>query len=407
MRKILSYPQLAPFGVRDFRILWLGAFLSFTGTWVQNVAQGWYVQSLTNDASKTAMVSVAMSLPVAFFGPIMGAVADKYDKRIALIVSQVVYALGALTLAGLVHFGLAQFWHFITVAFILGCASTVEMPIRQSMVGRVVPREMIGSAVPINAITFNGARILGPIIGGQLLVHFGAKTCYLVNSFSYFAIILSVLAVKADLSASDGGQPVTKDLIMEGMLFTLRDEVLKRLFFLEIILSSFGLAYIPLIPAYAQRVMKLQEAQYSAIHTSVGIGAILGLATTIWLSGKPYKGRIVLTAMTIAGLALFCLSLVRYLPLCYLCFGFIGFAMIMQLNTTNTLFQLLSPDRLRGRVLAMHFWALSGISPIGIFIFGKIGENVSIPAAFMSGGIAVMIGAGWGWMGRSKLLNVG
>jgi MFS family permease len=348
-----------------------------------------------------------MSLPVAFFGPIMGAVADKYDKRIALIVSQVVYALGALTLAGLVHFGLAQFWHFITVAFILGCASTVEMPIRQSMVGRVVPREMIGSAVPINAITFNGARILGPIIGGQLLVHFGAKTCYLVNSFSYFAIILSVLAVKADLSASDGGQPVTKDLIMEGMLFTLRDEVLKRLFFLEIILSSFGLAYIPLIPAYAQRVMKLQEAQYSAIHTSVGIGAILGLATTIWLSGKPYKGRIVLTAMTIAGLALFCLSLVRYLPLCYLCFGFIGFAMIMQLNTTNTLFQLLSPDRLRGRVLAMHFWALSGISPIGIFIFGKIGENVSIPAAFMTGGIAVMIGAGWGWMGRSKLLNVG
>ena len=158
---------------RDFRLLWAGAFLSFTGSWIQTVAQGYLVYQLTHDKNLLGLVSFFGMLPVFFLGPIAGSLTDTLNKRVLLVTCQAVFALGALYLAAATYFGFVEYWQIVVVALVLGAFSAIEMPTRQSVVSRVVPVEDLPVAIPINALTFNMARLVGQAIGGFLLSLFG------------------------------------------------------------------------------------------------------------------------------------------------------------------------------------------------------------------------------------------
>ncbi len=405
MRRFLQSPQLAPFRIRDFRLLWAGAFFSFMGTWVQTVAQGWLVYHLTNDAFKLTMVAFCSMLPVSVFGPMAGTLADTFDKRKVLVATQLVYAFSALFLAASVQFNTIRYEYILVVAVINGFATTVEVPTRQSLVSKVVPPENIASAVPMQALTFNFARIVGPAVGMLLLTTFGAQACYLVNGLSYLALIFAVLCIRSDLSTTKSLPQPIFDLIVEGVRYTLRDRRLKMLFLMECTVSMFGLAYIPLLPAFAKDVL-LNDKLLGPIYTSVGIGAIIGLASLITFSNRPYKAFVVKAAMTTFGLALMVISFVNIVWVVFPLFSLMGAGAIMQFNTTNTLFQTIAPEALKGRVIAMHFWALSGCAPLALPLFGYLAENWGVAEAMRIGAALVLMGATLGWLNRRRLDGV-
>jgi MFS family permease len=408
---------------RDFRLLWIGAFLSFTGSWIQNVAQGWLVYELTGDKAKLAIVTFCQMAPVSILGPFAGTLADTLNKRHLLVAAQTTYAAGALYLMAATAMGFVRYEHILVVALIFGIVGTIEMPARQSMISKVVPPEDLPAAIPLNAMTFNAARIIGPGIGGVLLALFGPAVAYGINGISYLALILAVIAVHADLRPAQREPQPIGDLLFEGMRYTFQDMRLRTLFVMEAAVSTFGIFYISQMPALAREMLGLNAAGLGFAMMTVGVGAISGLLLNTYLSDRPVKGRIVLNGMAVTGICLFILGFVRSPWLAFPLLAVLGGATIMQFNTTNTLFQTLSPEHLRGRVLSMHIYAISGVGPFGILFFGWFAEATragtiatpggswplpygGLPLALKIGGLCVLLGALWGYLRRHRLADV-
>jgi MFS family permease len=419
------------FAYADFRLFWVGAFLSFSGSWVQNVAQGYYVFQLTRDESALGLVSFCSSFPVFLLGFLAGTIADRYDKRKLMIVTQLIFAVGAIYLA------IATWSHFVTytqivvVALILGTVSTVEMPTRQSIVSRVVPPEDLGTAIPITGLTFNASRIVGPSLGTWLLSVVGVAACYLVNGLSFLALIWTAIAIKADLTAAPRQKEPMRDLIFEGFFFTFRDKRLRTVFLLEAFTGIFGVFYASLMPAITGRMLGLNDHGQNAAKlglgiatTFVGAGAIAALFLNTALNHLPLRGLLIRLSMTVLGLALVGLSFVREPIFAFPLFFLTGLCTVMQFNTSNTVFQILATERNRGRVLSMHIWALNGLSPFGLLFFGwlasasrgwhhshipkfgpfEMATNTGGPAlALLVGGVLVLFGAVGAWLSRSGL----
>jgi MFS family permease len=406
VERVGALPALRAFRYRDFRLLWAGSFFSFTGSWVQSVAQGWLVYDLTRDEAKLAFVTFCSMAPVSLFGIFAGTLADTLNRKAALVAAQGIYAACAGYLAFATHFGFVTYEQIVVIALLLGLVSCVEMPTRQSVVGRVVPVQDLSAAVPINAMTFNLARVIGPAIGGILLARVGPEACYMVNALSYSALIFAVLAIRSNLAVAARESTPIRDLLFEGLRYTWRDVRLRTLFWMEALTSAAGLFYLALLPAIAREMLGLDQKGLGLSYTFVGVGALAGLLLLLALEARPFKAGIVRLAMAGMGFSLLGLALAPPLPVAMLCLAVAGGCSIAQFNTTNTLFQLLSPDRLRGRVIAMHIWAISGVGPFGTLFFGWLARQTSVPYALQLGGSLVLLGALLGLLNRGALASV-
>jgi MFS family permease len=308
-----------------------------------------------------------------------------------------VFGLASAFLGFAAHQGFIQYWHIIAAALVNGLLMTIETPARQSIVREVVPATDLAAAIPSMGMTFNLARIVGPAIGGLLVFYLGTESCFWINAVSYGALIVAALAIKTDLSAREREPQPVRDLLAEGMLYTLRERSLRTLFFLECVTSVFGVWYMALMPAIAKDVLGLDEKGLGVGMSCIGIGAISALIMLASLSQRRYKALLVRIAMSVFSLALLGLSFVTVPWIAFILVGCLGAAMMTQFNTTNTLFQLISPARLRGRVLSMHMWAISGATPFGIILFGWVSREASLQVAFWSGAAAVGLGAVASW----------
>lgn len=427
---------------RDFRLFWIGAFVSFIGMWVQNVGSGWLVFELTHDEAKLAFITFCSSIPVSVFGPIAGTLADAFNKRAVLVGAQLCFSAGALFYLAATHYGFIQYWHFVLVASLLGMVSTIEMPTRQSVVSRVVPLEDLSSAVPLSGMTFNLARVIGPTLGGALLAAFGPQACFATNAVTYFALISAIVGIRSNLSASPQKPQPIGDLLFEGMRYTFQERRLRTLFLLEGIVAVFGLFYLSLMPAIAKKMLGLDKQGLGFAMTTVGVGAIVALLTLALLKERVNRALLIRASMTVVGVALVVLGYTSSPLIAFPMLALVGMGTICQFNTTNTLFQLLSPEHLRGRVLAMHIWALSGLSPVGLLLFGYIAKQIpdglqsmsaslqaslisvpgmghvtgslagaavhatGLPLALRIGGFCVLGGAVWSWLDRNGLNGV-
>ncbi len=375
-----------------------------------------------HDDFKLSIIAFCGSAPVAVLGPFAGTFADAFDKKVVLNIAQILFGLGALSLAAVCIFGHVQYWELVAVALLFGVVGAFEGPTRQSVVGRVVPPEDLAQAVPLNAMTFNVARLIGPAIAGILLavfdrnmgVQFGSGICYALNGISYLALIYAVLAIRANLKPLVKQALPVGDLIMEGMLYTFRDLRFKTLFIMELIASACGMFYIAIMPSFTTNVLHMQEGGYAVAYTMVGLGAICGLLVMTTLADKPYKSLMIRIGMFSMGVCILLLGFVNSAWFAFPIFFIIGSSVLVQFNTTNTLFQLLSPDRLRGRVLAMHQWAIGGLGPLGTLFFGYLAQASKnqtvfsffdikmqvlpggLHLALKLGGACVLVGALWG-----------
>ena len=383
---------------------------------------------MTHNTFLLSTIFFCGSAPVAILGPFAGTLADAFDKKLILNIAQILFALGALTLSVLCILRIEQFWELAAVALLFGIVGAFEGPTRQSVVSRVVPPEDLAQAVPLNAMTFNMARLVGPAFAVVVLGIFdhlwdfniGAGVCYALNGISYIALIFAVLAIRSDLKPAQSAPQPVGDLMVEGMLYTWRDARFRTLFLMEVISSACGMFYIAVMPTFTTDIMHMDERGLGVAYTLVGAGAIAGLLMMITLADRPIKSQMVRFGMVAMGVGILLLGFVRSPYLVFPLLVVIGASVMVQFNTTNTLFQLLSPDRLRGRVLAMHQWAVGGLGSFGTLFFGWLAETTKRPhaLAFLQmhmrtpvgglpmtlniGGACILLGAAWGsWRIRS------
>lgn len=394
---------------RDFRLLWLGAFFSFIGSWIQNVGQGYLVYELTHSKEMLAWISFCSQIPVTFLGPFAGSFVDTMDKKKLLVYSQVFFACSALLIATLTTFKMLRLEHLVIVALLNGIVSCLEMPARQSVISATVPKEDLPVAIPFQGLTFNLARVVGPAIGGILLAKFGAETCYWVNGLSFLALIFAGLAVRSDLAAKQSKEGGMMDLIVEGFHYTWREPRLKMLLLLEISISLFSLFYLAQMPAIAKDLLDQDKAGLGHVYTAIGIGAILALALTAKTADMHDKGMLIRGAVTMMGVGLLCLSFIDRLPTGARMWTAVpilialGMSGVTIFNTCNSLFQMIAPERLRGRVVSMHIWALNGVGPIGTIAFGILAEKRGLPLSMQISGVLTIILCVWAWTNPIRL----
>jgi len=404
MARLMAIPAFRVLRYPDFRWLWIGAFLSFTGSQIQNVAQGFYVYQLTGDKTKLALVAFCLFIPMSLLAPFSGAIADIFHKRTIIVVAMLVNAASALFVAVSYSLGTLQYWHLLAAALLTGVMQTVEAPARQSIVRLVVPAHDFPSAIPAQALTFNLARVAGPAIGGVLADRYGAGACFYVNAASFLGLIFAAFAIRADLSPAEREPQPIWDLLTEGMRYTFLNRALRTLFIMEAA-TSFCAFHISQMPAIAKSMLGLGAQGLGWCYSAVGIGAILGLLTLGAVSHLPYKPILVRASMALVAIAMIAIGFVREVWIALPLLGLLGFGTIMQFNTTNTLFQLMSPPHLRGRVISMHLWALAGLAPPGILLFGWLAEVSGLPRSFWIAGGCLLAMTIWAYIRRGDIFE--
>ncbi len=353
--------------------------------------QQWLVWELTNNKQALGTVTFLGSLPLFFLSPLGGWFADRCNKRVVLVVCSSVFALSALVLSAAVFTAQVTFNLIATLALVNGVAAVIEIPTRQAMISNIVPEDEIGNAIPLNAATFNLARIVGPAIGGFLLTWFGAGACYLINGISFAAIILAVLAIQADLSSSHDRSASLRETLFEGIYHVAREPAMRTLVIMMATTALFGIFYISFISAFATNNLKLNQSGYSMLLTATGIGAVVGVLTLASLGQKEWKGRIPIASMIGLGASLILLSLATSQTQAVIVLAMIGAFGIGQMVGTNTALQYFAPPELRGRVVAVHMWSLAGLNPISALMFGAISERIGLPKSFVLGGSVVLV----------------
>ena len=383
---------------RNFRFFLIGQTVSLTGTWMQSIAQGWLVLQLTNSPFYVGLVSALGSLGVLLFTLYAGVVADRTDKRRAILITQTLLMLQAFALAALVWTGRVTVADVMILAAFLGVVSAFDIPMRQSFIVEMVGKDDLMNAIALNTSVFNLTRVIGPALAGILIGWKGVVACFLLNGVSYLAVLAGLLAMRLPAHIPQSTPLSAWQGFREVVGYLRNDRLASTLVVLTAIMSVFGFPYLVLMPVFARDVLGAGAAGYGALTASVGFGAVAGALTVAVFSRRIAKGRTLVVAGTSFGLLLALFATSRSFVLSMALLALVGCAMIVNNALTNTMLQTLVPDHLRGRVMGFYSFMFVGMAPLGSFQAGVFAERWGAPAAVAAGGVVTALAvalAGW------------
>ncbi len=370
-----------------YRAYWFALFLSQLGTWMQAAAQAWLVLLLTGSAERLGLVVALQFLPSLLFSLPAGVLADRYPRRLLLLSTQAGMGLLALGMAGLILLGRVDYPHLLLFAFLYGTLNAMDFPIRQSYTVELAGRERYPGAIALNSFGFNVSRLLGPALAGILIAQFGVGGAYLANALSFLPLVLVLLFAPSRPLDPPPAASWLREL-GEGLGFVRRHPIVGRVVGLVLWATLVGMNFQTLVPAYARLVLGLEATGYGLLLSSLGVGAVLA-ALVMAFTGRPRLLRLFLGVLGL-GLAHLGLGLLPgdLAPL-FLALG--GFGMISVLINANTLVQLSTPDRLRGRVMAIYSLVMLGTGPLGAYLTGLLFDHLGGRGAALAIGVLVLL----------------
>jgi MFS family permease len=379
---------------RNYRIFFAGQLVSLIGTWMQSVAQMWLVYRLTGSAVLLGTVGFASQIPVFLLSPLGGVLADRRERRRILLATQTASMLLALALAVLTLSGRIQVWQVLGLAALLGVANGFDIPTRQAFVVELVGRRDLINAIALNSSMFNGARIVGPAVAGVVVAAVGEGWCFLGNAVSYIAVIMGLLVLRLPLrpeTSRSVASPVAQ--ILEGWRFVARTAPIRALLLLIGLVSLTGMPYAVLMPVVAEDVLHAGARGLGLLMGASGTGALLGaLVLARRTSLRGLETWVAFAALGF-GVALIAFSFSREFWLSVALLVPVGFAMLLQMSSSNTLIQSMVPDELRGRVMSVYSMMFMGMAPVGSLFAGTVAEELGAPATVAIGGLVCIAGA--------------
>ena len=381
---------------RDFRIVWLGALVSTIGTWMQKVAQSWLVLTLAEASSAfyLGLDSFLGEAPILLLTLVGGVVADRMDRRHVLIASQVVQMSTALALAALVYSGQVRIWHVLTLSVITGIAQAFGGPAHHSLMPSLVPKEHLPNAIAFNAIQFNLARVIGPLISGAALAAFGMAACFGLNGLSFVAVIIGLLLLRARPPAANAARSM-KDEMRGGFAYMRTDPSLVGLATLGFMGTFLASPLLTFLPAFVRDILGGDVTQYTRLMSWAGAGAVIGALGVAWLGKFTYMGRAVLSLQIAMGVVIVAFANTRT-PLLNGALLFTGGAcMVMVFAMLQSLVQLSAPNELRGRVMSIYMMAFRGGMPLGSLAGGWLASQFSAPLVLTMNGTVLALVATW------------
>ena len=393
--------MFAALGYRDYRLFWIGHTVSNTGTWMEMLGQGWLVVQLAiADGSPQlapfylGLVGLARAIPGLGLSLVAGAVADRADRRQLLLITQVIAMLLALVLATLVVTNTVTIAVVILLAAVRSSVFSFDVPSRQALVPRLVPRHHLMSAIGLNQASFNGPQIWGPAVGGVLIGVTGSvAVLFLVNAASYLAVVGALLLMRPTPVAEERARPSMVESVREGLGYMRRDPVIRWSIVLAATLAFFARPYIFLLPAFAANVLAVGATELSLLMAATGVGALAGSLLVANLGNVRRRGRLLLLTTGVAGASLMVFTLQRDLVTALAVAALVGLSSIVFNGLTNTTLQTTAPDRMLGRVMSVFAMIFMGVMPLGQLALGALGSVVGIDVALFAGGAVALAAA--------------
>jgi len=374
---------------RNFQLFWSGQFVSLIGTWMQSVAQGWLVLELTNSAFLLGLVNGISSLPVLLFSLPGGVIADRMKKRNLLIFTQTVAMMLAFLLALLTYLHFKgnfelKVWYIIAIAAVGGSVFALDAPARQSFFIEMVGKKDLLNAIALNSAIFNAARIVGPALAGVLIGVIGTAGCFFLNGLSFVAVIIGLYLIRIPHVPSKSAASPWQDM-KQGLVYAWRHKQVRSLEGIVAIFSIFGMPYLVLMPIFARDILQKGAGGLGFLMTATGVGALAGSLILAAFSGSTKKGALVFWSGVVFAAASLAFASSRSYPLSLAILPLVGFSMVSQVATINTILQSIVPDEMRGRVMGVHTMMFMGMTPFGSFIAGSMASRWGAPFALQLG----------------------
>lgn len=391
---------MTPWGIgramrsRNFRLFVTGQGVSLVGTWMQQVAINWLVYRLTGSAMLLGVVGFTSQIPSLVLTPVAGVLADRWNRRRLLIITQALAMLQAAGFAAVVLADVVQVWQIILLSLVMGVVNAFDIPVRQAFVVEMVDdREDLGNAIALNSALFNAARLVGPSLAGLIVVAAGEGVCFLLNSMSYLAVIAALAAMRLTPRQHQANQRHVLHELREGFRYTFGFGPIRSILLLVALVGFMGMPYSVLLPVFAREVFQGGAGSFGLLMTAAGVGA---LASTLFLASRTTVlglGRIIAGSVALfgAGIASFALSSTLIFSLVLLAMA--GFGMMAMMAGCNTILQTIVEEDKRGRVMSFMAVAFNGASPLGSLLAGSLAGRIGAPQTLLLGGVACMAGA--------------
>jgi MFS family permease len=386
---------------RNFRLLWVGLLVSFSGTFMQSAAVLWHVSVLVpadRRAIALGLVGLVRILPVILFSMISGVAADVFDRRRLMLMTQTMMAALAMVLAILTFRGLTAVWPIYLLTAVSAAAGAFDLPARQALTPNLVPREHLPNAITLNSIMLQSASVAGPALGGLVLATLGVGWVYAVNAVSFLFVIGALLLM--DPPRSDETSPAeranfTVAAALEGLGFVFRAPLIRSTMLLDFFATFFSSA-TALLPIFAQDILHVGARGYGWLYAAPAAGALLTSAIMIrivdWIERR---GEVLIASVTVYGAATVAFGLSRQFWLSFLCLAMTGAADTVSMTFRNLIRQLETPDRLRGRMIGVNMVFFMGGPQLGELEAGLVASWLGAVTSVVTGGLGCMAATVW------------
>jgi MFS family permease len=376
---------------RNYRLFFGGQLVSLVGTWMQTVALAWLVLKITHSPAQVGLIVAVQFVPTLLFGIHGGLVADRFDKRRVLLTTQALFLVQAVALSAVAVAGVATLPVLYGLALVLGAITAVDNPARQAFVAEMVPSEDVPNAVGLNSAMFNTARIVGPAIGGILIVLVGTTTCFMVNAVSFVAVIAVLVAMRPAEFFRGVPVPRQKGALREGLRYTWEEPSLRLVMLMVALIGTLAMNFSVLLPVLAKQVFDGSAATFGMLSAVIGVGSLFG-ALAVASRGTPTV-RVLSGAAAVFGVAMLLDAVAPTLGFEVPFLVLTGAASVAFFATANAMLQLKSRPELRGRVLAIYLFLFLGSTPIGGPVVGWISGQWSARWGLAVGGVACLVAA--------------
>lgn len=390
--RIISDNPFRALRVYNFRLFFMGQFISLVGTWIQQLASSWLMYRLTASSMWLGLLAFSAQLPIFLFTPITGVVADRYNRHHILMITQILLCVQSLVLGLLVVLGYITPVWLLVLNIMQGCFNAFDMPVRQSFVfDMVAEKELLSNAIALNSVVFNSTRLIGPPLAGFLVAQFGEGVCFLINTTTFSGIIVALLFMKNVTYTSLSRAGNFKENIHEGFSYVKNHYPIRTVLLLLAFISLLGMPYMVLMPVVAVEILHGDSHTLGFLLGTAGFGALIG---ALFIASRSHTTRFentIAAGSLSLGCSLVLFSFSRNLYLSLVLMFIIGISLIVQMASSNTFIQSMVEDSMRGRVMSLYTMSFMGMATIGNLFAGIIAHRIGVPLTLLLSGVGCTI----------------
>jgi MFS family permease len=381
---------------RNYRLFFGGQSVSLIGTWMTRIATSWLIYRLTHSALLLGVVSFAGQIPTFLLAPFAGVWVDRWDRHRVLVVTQVLAMVQSFALAALALAGRITVWDVLWLSVFQGLINAFDMPARQAFVVEMVEdRRDLSNAIALNSSMVNMARLIGPSVAGVIIAAVGEGYCFLIDGISYLAVIASLLLMRVSGSRPQRSAKNTLTELAEGWQYVSRFAPIRSILLLLALVSLMGMPYTVLMPIFAGSILHGGPHTLGFLMGAAGVGALTAAFRLAARRSVLGLGKLTAISAALFGGGLVAFSRSHWLWSSLILMFFVGFGMMQQMASSNTIVQTILEEDKRGRVMSYYAMAFTGMAPFGSLLAGTVADRIGAPATLLISGACCIAGAIW------------